>query len=137
MNRPQRTEFVSDGDYATALHVYAKWRRENITPLLERVRIEYVDRVVIKEVSAPAVSPETVEMMEAARAKINEATAAAVPSELAEHVKKGETVPQVKQRFLELYRDLGNKIHMQGLATDADRRLHESLHAKMSWIVSD
>jgi len=60
----------------------------------------------------------------------------AVPVELQEHVQEGETVSEAKSRFLKLYSDLGNKVQM-GIAKDFERRLHESLHAKMNWITGD
>ena len=99
-------------------------------------RVETVEKIVYVDREGPE---RIVERLVEAKAKIDarEPAAAPVPAELAAHVNEGETIPQAKQRFLQLYRDLGNKIHMPGLATDADRRLHESLHAQMNWIVRD
>lgn len=75
--------------------------------------------------------------LEAAQAKLSGRDKPdAVPAELQEHVQEGETVAEVKSRFLKLYSDLGNKVQMS-IAKDFERRLHESLHAKMNWITGD
>jgi len=110
-----------------------EWLNRKIT---QPVRVETVEKIVYVDREGPE---RIVERLVEAKAKIDarEPAAAPVPAELAAHVNEGETIPQAKQRFLQLYRDLGNKIHMPGLATDADRRLHESLHAQMNWIVRD
>ena len=114
--------------------------QERIVEVEKRVevpvdRIVEVEKVVYRD---REVSPEALARMEAAKAAIDkrEPVVASVPAELAEHVKEGETVPQAKQRFLRLYSELGNKVQM-GIATKAESRLHENLHAKMNWIVSD
>lgn len=98
-------------------------------------RVVEVEKVVYRDRPVP---PEALARMEAAKAAIDkrEPVAASVPAELVHHVKEGETVPQAKQRFLRLYSDLGNKVQM-GIASKAESRLHESLHAQMNWIVSD
>ena len=115
--------------------------KERVVEIEKRVEVP-VDRVVEVEKVVyrdREVSPDALARMEAAKAKIDarEPVAAPVPAELVAHVNEGETIPQAKQRFLKLYIELGHKVMQKGMATDADRRLHESLHAKMSWIVSD
>lgn len=115
--------------------------RQPAYPSTERIvevpvdRVVEVEKVVYRDREVP---PEALARMEAAKAAIDkrEPVAASVPAELVQHVNEGETVPQAKQRFLRLYSDLGNKVQM-GIASKAESRLHESLHAQMNWIVSD
>ena len=116
-------------------------KHKEVERVVETVREVPVDRVVEVEKVVyrdRPVPPEALARMEAAKAAIDnrEPVAASVPAELVQHVNEGETVPEVKQRFLRLYSDLGNKVQM-GIASKAESRLHESLHAQMNWIVSD
>jgi len=101
----------------------------------------YVDRIVEKIVFRDPPVESTLrkvgEGLEGVQAKLEARVKPdAVPVELQEHVQEGETVSEAKSRFLKLYSDLGNKVQM-GIAKDFERRLHESLHAKMNWITGD
>ena len=106
----------------------------------ERVEVP-VDRIVEKIVYRDRPEQSTLrkvgEGLEGVQAKLETRVKPdAVPVELQEHVQEGETVSEAKSRFLKLYSDLGNKVQM-GIAKDFERRLHESLHAKMNWITGD
>ena len=106
----------------------------------ERVEVP-VDRIVEKIVYRDPPAESTLRKaeagLEAAQAKLEARVKPdAVPVELQEHVQEGETVAEAKSRFLKLYSDLGNKVQMN-IAKDFERRLHESLHAKMNWITGD
>ena len=106
----------------------------------ERVEVP-VDRIVEKIVFRDPPEQSTLrkvgEGLEGVQAKLEARVKPdAVPVELQEHVHEGETVSEAKSRFLKLYSDLGNKVQMN-IAKDFERRLHESLHAKMNWITGD
>lgn len=146
MQRRKRKEFSSQADYAKHRDAYAAFLIGNRTPVGEvrivEKRVEVpVDRIVEKIVFRDPPEQSTLrkvgEGLEGVQAKLEARVKPdAVPVELQEHVQEGETVSEAKSRFLKLYSDLGNKVQM-GIAKDFERRLHESLHAKMNWITGD
>ena len=58
-----------------------------------------------------------------------EPVAASVPAELVQHVNEGETVPPSETTLPAPTATFGNKVQM-GIASKAESRLHESLHAQ-------
>jgi len=107
-------------------------------PLVREVmRERIVEKIVYRDRPEQSTLRKVGEGLEDVQAKLEARVKTdAVPVELQEHVQEGETVSEAKSRFLKLYSDLGNKVQM-GIAKDFERRLHESLHAKMNWITGD
>lgn len=112
----------------------ANWPAFKSTPrIVERI----VEKIVFRDPPEQSTLRKVGEGLEGVQAKLEARVRPdAVPVELQEHVHEGETVSEAKSRFLKLYSDLGNKVQM-GIAKDFERRLHESLHAKMNWITGD